>query len=32
MSYEVRHEEKKWFWVSNMEISKTHPKASFWSD
>jgi hypothetical protein len=22
MSYEVKHEEK-WFWVSNMEISKT---------
>ena len=25
MSYEVKHEEK-WFWVSNMEISKTSQK------
>ena len=25
MSYEVKHEEK-WFWVSNMEISKTSEK------
>ena len=28
MSYEVKHEEK-WFWVSNMEISKTSQKAHF---
>ena len=26
------HEEKSWFLVSNMEISKTLPRASFWSD
>jgi hypothetical protein len=25
LSYEVKHEEK-WFWVSNMEISKTSQK------
>jgi hypothetical protein len=24
--------EEKWFLVSNMEISKTLPRASFWSD
>ena len=28
MSYEVKHEEK-WFWVSNMEISKTSQKLNF---
>ena len=28
MSYEVKHEEK-WFWVSNMEISKTAQKLHF---
>ena len=28
MSYEVKHEEK-WFWVSNMEISKTSQKLHF---
>ena len=28
MSYEDRHEEK-WFWVSNMEISKTSQKLHF---
>jgi hypothetical protein len=28
MSYEVKHEEK-WFWVSNMEISKTSQKLQF---
>ena len=27
-SYEVNHEEK-WFWVSNMEISKTSQKLHF---
>ena len=28
MSYEVRHEEK-WFWVSNMEFTKTSQKLHF---
>ena len=28
MSYEVKHEEK-WFWVPNMEISKTSQKLHF---
>src|SRR5215203_2031194 len=28
MSYEVKHEEK-WFWVSNMKISKTAQKLHF---
>ena len=28
MSYEVNHEEK-WFWVSNMEISRTSQKLHF---
>ena len=28
MSYEVTHEEK-WFWVSNMEFSKTSQKLHF---
>ena len=28
MSYEVKYEEK-WFWVSNMEISKTSQKLHF---
>ena len=28
LSYEVKHEEK-WFWVSNMEISKTSQKLHF---
>jgi hypothetical protein len=27
----VKHEEK-WFLVSNMEISKTLPRVTFWSD
>jgi hypothetical protein len=26
------HGEEKWFFVSNMEILKTLPRASFWGD
>ena len=29
LSYEVKHEEK-WFWVSNIEISRTPQKLHFW--
>jgi hypothetical protein len=28
LNYEVRHEEK-WFWVSNMKISKTSQKIQY---